>query len=362
MTLIWMGGLATALGFACGRAAAPPPTGPTLPEAGTDADDATGLLANLSTRGSDLLKVPGEAGGDAYGGDPYGGEYAHYDDYHYDQYDNGGFGGGTYGGAMYSGYVPPTPDYYGSHAPAPKAFVDGYVETTVTDGGAIEGRVLWPARPRAPATVETAECGTIENRSLRTSSSGEVAGAVVFLADIREGRSSREAGSEAPVRVGGVVERRGCSMRPHLQLAQPIGASLEIINGDADRVQVRGRIWTGASRDVMFDETLSYRGASRSVRLDRPGFVRVRGDQDVDSAWVAVAGHPYYALTDERGRFRLDDIPPGTYTLRVWHEPVVTGVDRAGRAVLTAPTTTEKKVVVKALKTTRTNLNLPRPE
>lgn len=362
MTVIWVGGLATALGFACGRAATPPPAGPTLPAPGTDADDASGLLATLSTRGRDLLKVPGEAGGDLYGGATYGAEYQHHDDHYYDQYDNGGFGGGAYGGALYSGYVAPMPDYYGHNAPAPRAFTDGYVETQVTEGGAIEGRVVWPGRPRAPASLETAGCGPIENRSVRAGRGGEVAGAVVFLSDIREGRSGREPGSESPVRVGGIIERRRCSMRPHIQLAQPIGMTLDIINSDAGALEVSGRVWTGLSRDVVFDETLSYQGASRSVRLDRSGFVRVRGDGDVDSAWVVVAEHPYYALTDERGGFRLDDIPPGTYTLSVWHEPVVTGVDQAGRPILTAPATTERKVVVRTLATTRADVSLPRVE
>jgi hypothetical protein len=33
-----------------------------------------------------------------------------------------------------------------------------------------------------------------------------------------------------------------------------------------------------------------------------------------------VARHPFYALTDAQGRFRLDNVPPGQYTLRLWHE------------------------------------------
>lgn len=30
--------------------------------------------------------------------------------------------------------------------------------------------------------------------------------------------------------------------------------------------------------------------------------------------------HPFYALTDAQGRFKLDNVPPGRYTLRSWHE------------------------------------------
>lgn len=37
------------------------------------------------------------------------------------------------------------------------------------------------------------------------------------------------------------------------------------------------------------------------------------------SAWVFVFDHPYHAVTDELGQFRLPPVPPGRYTLRVHH-------------------------------------------
>jgi hypothetical protein len=33
-----------------------------------------------------------------------------------------------------------------------------------------------------------------------------------------------------------------------------------------------------------------------------------------------VAEHPFYAVTNERGEFALENVPPGAYTLQVWHE------------------------------------------
>jgi len=30
--------------------------------------------------------------------------------------------------------------------------------------------------------------------------------------------------------------------------------------------------------------------------------------------------HPYYAKTDSAGSFSLKDVPPGEYTVKVWHE------------------------------------------
>lgn len=36
--------------------------------------------------------------------------------------------------------------------------------------------------------------------------------------------------------------------------------------------------------------------------------------------WWISQEHPYYAVTDAHGTFALDDVPPGTYRLELWHE------------------------------------------
>jgi hypothetical protein len=37
------------------------------------------------------------------------------------------------------------------------------------------------------------------------------------------------------------------------------------------------------------------------------------------AAWVYVFDHPYHAVTNETGRFRLPPVPPGRYMLHVRH-------------------------------------------
>jgi hypothetical protein len=37
-------------------------------------------------------------------------------------------------------------------------------------------------------------------------------------------------------------------------------------------------------------------------------------------AVLVVSGNPYYTVTDAHGGFKLTDVPPGKYILKLWHE------------------------------------------
>jgi hypothetical protein len=38
------------------------------------------------------------------------------------------------------------------------------------------------------------------------------------------------------------------------------------------------------------------------------------------SSNILVFSHPFYAVSDDDGRYEIDGVPPGTYTLVVWSE------------------------------------------
>lgn len=53
----------------------------------------------------------------------------------------------------------------------------------------------------------------------------------------------------------------------------------------------------------------------------KPGIVEIRTPQKPwIRGYIAVFDHPYFAVADEAGRFTIDSLPPGTYTVKVWHE------------------------------------------
>ena len=38
------------------------------------------------------------------------------------------------------------------------------------------------------------------------------------------------------------------------------------------------------------------------------------------NAFILVFSHPFFALTDTDGRYRIDNVPPGTYNVIAWNE------------------------------------------
>lgn len=65
------------------------------------------------------------------------------------------------------------------------------------------------------------------------------------------------------------------------------------------------------------------RGETRSVRFDQSGVVRVFCDLHSDmSAFVVVLDNPFFAVPDADGSFSIDGVPPGEYSVVVWHERI----------------------------------------
>lgn len=112
-----------------------------------------------------------------------------------------------------------------------------------------------------------------------------------------------------------VMEQRNETFLPHV-LAVAAGTTVDFPNSDPTYHNV-----FSLSKENRFDLGRYARGRSKSVRFDRPGVVRVFCDiHSHMSAFVVVFGHRFFASTDDQGRYRIDDVPPGAYTLVVWND------------------------------------------
>ncbi len=113
------------------------------------------------------------------------------------------------------------------------------------------------------------------------------------------------------------MDQRSETFVPHI-LAIVAGATVDFPNNDETYHNV-----FSLSRAKSFNLGRYAAGKSRSVTFDRPGIVRVFCEiHSHMSAFILVFAHRYFAVTDEDGRYRLDAVPPGTYTVAVWNETV----------------------------------------
>jgi plastocyanin len=112
-----------------------------------------------------------------------------------------------------------------------------------------------------------------------------------------------------------VMDQRNEAFVPHV-LAITTGTSVDFPNSDAFYHNV-----FSLSKSKRFDLGRYATGKSRTVRFDRPGIVRVFCDiHSHMSAFILVFGHPFFAVTDAEGRYRIENVPPGTYGVIAWNE------------------------------------------
>lgn len=183
------------------------------------------------------------------------------------------------------------------------------------EGGDIVGTVKF-ARSPPPELLQPvtdhAVCGREPRPSdaLLLSGSGGVKNAVVFIAH------ERMEGWRVPITFQ--MDQRRCTFVPRVLIIPP-GATVEVLNSDG----VLHNFHTLARVNPSLN--LAQPGWAKPLRVtfEHPEIVQVKCDlhgEGFMGAWIVVANHPYYALTDADGRFRLPNVPVGPHTLEVWHE------------------------------------------
>jgi plastocyanin len=105
------------------------------------------------------------------------------------------------------------------------------------------------------------------------------------------------------------------SFEPHV-LVVPVGSVVEFPNRDPFFHNVFS-LFEGKR----FDLGLYEAGSTRNVVFDKPGisyiFCNIHSEM---SAVVIALNSPYYGISDPRGRVSIPQVPPGSYTLRIWYE------------------------------------------
>jgi plastocyanin len=199
-----------------------------------------------------------------------------------------------------------------------------YRQIEVRNGGAIHGTVSLSGQPPAPETVavssDAAACG--KNKSLESvivGPNGGLKNVIVSLEGITQGK-------KMPAQVTAEMDQEKCEYAPHI-VVLPKGATLNIVNSDPVMHNVHAYDLTRVTKDeptppTLFNIAIPVKGMKIAKAIPQAGLYRFLCDAGHPwmNAYVLVTEHPYFAVTDEKGQYTIDNIPAGTYTLRVWHE------------------------------------------
>lgn len=223
----------------------------------------------------------------------------------------------------------------------------------VQHGGMIEGTISLNGAVPEPKGFnlitfpDPAYCGRISNgRGWRllhdfvVNQHGGLKDAIVLLEGI-------EAGKPFEMSVP-LIEARDCMFGPFMTIVRN-GHAVEVVNMDPVMHDIQGyetSIEAGAR--VLFNTPLVMnhqhrRGDIHAIHNHAPGkslvgpvylnkgrrtFYMQCGFHAYMESWAMAVNNPYYALTDANGAYKIENIPPGTYQLVVWHPQTGPGVTK----------------------------------
>jgi plastocyanin len=181
-------------------------------------------------------------------------------------------------------------------------------------GGALKGTVRFtgPAveQKKLPVTVDHSVCGKEKDaEDIVLSPEKGIRNVVVSL-------QPPPPGATWPVSLPNVqIDQQQCVYVPRVVVV-PVGGTVEFLNTD----RLLHNLHSNSTGNPTFNRTQP-RGRTIPIMFTKPEIVRV--DCDLHPwmrAWVVVAEHPFYAVTNDQGEFMLDNVPPSKYTLQIWQE------------------------------------------
>ncbi|MBI3355833.1 MAG: carboxypeptidase regulatory-like domain-containing protein [Nitrospirae bacterium] len=251
-----------------------------------------------------------------------------------------------------------------------------YEEISVSDGGTLTGRVTLEGQVPKPKGYNLTTlpdqyyCGRISDgqgwrilQPFNVGRTGEFRDVVVYLEGIDRGKPFGEGAIPQ-------IEAKDCLFVPFTTVVRE-DQSVTVVNMDPVMHDIQAYETSHLGPRVLFnvplpmnpqhprnlkersDAALYHKhmaGApmKQLVNLSkgRRIFAMQCGFHAYMESWGLAVTNPYFAKTDEQGRFTLTDVPPGTYKLVVWHPYVRSAIEQT--VTIGPKGTVEANIVVPA--------------
>lgn len=216
-----------------------------------------------------------------------------------------------------------------------------YEDVAVPESGILSGVVRFSGTPpRLPPLAVNKNrdvCGDAKPaEALVVGADRGVKDSVILVEGVTRGKKSQ---GEV------VIDNARCLFVPHVA-AGMVGGRARVKNSDTILHNTHGFL----GKPTIFNVALPNKEQMVDItkRLTKTGAVRILCDAHPHMmGWLYVHDSPYVATTDDRGAYRIDGIPPGTYKITMWHEGFrQKGTDKDGRPVYEDPVTVTRDVTI----------------
>ena len=198
-------------------------------------------------------------------------------------------------------------------APAAMATVDP------ATAGTISGKIMLDGDAPPADTIQMAadpNCarmhdGAVMTEFVITDMEGGLQNAFVYIKGGLEGM--RFPASSEPV----TLNQQGCLYVPHV-LGLQVGQPLNILNSDSTLHNIHAS--PSANREFNIGQPVANMSTTRTFDSVE---VMVPFKCDVHrwmNSYAGVLDHPYFSVSSMDGSFTIGNVPPGDYTVGVWHE------------------------------------------
>jgi hypothetical protein len=195
-----------------------------------------------------------------------------------------------------------------------------YKEMDVKDGGSISGKVAAGSAQAKTKSYTISKdpqiCGEgSRDVSLVEVKDGVVKNAVVYLYKVKQGKAF-------PKELMNVsLNQTKCAFEPAFSVMANKG-KLTAINSDGTLHNIHTYELIGKARRTLMNVSQPNKGdkVTKKVKMRKGAGMKIECDaHDFMHAYMFVASNPYYAVINEKGEFKIDNIPAGEYEVRVWH-------------------------------------------
>src|SRR5690606_30219426 len=141
---------------------------------------------------------------------------------------------------------------------------------------------------------------------------GKLQNVLVRVVSGHEGQSFSEVPKEEVI-----LDQKGCIYTPRVTAAR-VGQKVTFINSDPIFHNVR----SVTKENQKFNMAMPRKDQRETKIFNKPElFLQAKCSvHPWMGAFVAVMDHPYYPITNNKGEFKIPNLPVGTYKVEAWHE------------------------------------------